>query len=165
MRYITTIGQREYLVEVLDDHSLLLNGKPYDIDFASIGDEPIFSLLLDGSSFEAYVYPDGKGWQVLFRGNSYQALVEEEMEKTLRIASESQVSETAEYQLKSPMPGLVIAVPVCDGQPVQKGDVLVILESMKMQNELKAPRSGQVARLRVKSGDGVEHHQVLLTLV
>jgi biotin carboxyl carrier protein len=63
------------------------------------------------------------------------------------------------------MPGLVIGVAVVDGQAVQKGDVLVVLESMKMQNELKAPRSGQVTRLRVKPGDRVEQQEILLTLV
>ena len=49
-------------------------------------------------------------------------------------------------------------------QVVAKGDVLVILESMKMQNELRAPRPGKVTRLRVKSGETVEQRQTLLTL-
>ncbi len=62
------------------------------------------------------------------------------------------------------MPGLVVAVPVTQGEQVQKGQNLVILESMKMQNEIKAPREGTVSRVRVKSGDNVDQHQVLLTL-
>jgi biotin carboxyl carrier protein len=53
---------------------------------------------------------------------------------------------------------------VKDGQTVKKGEVLVVLESMKMQNELKAPRAGVVTRLRVKAGDSVEQHQTMLTL-
>jgi biotin carboxyl carrier protein len=54
---------------------------------------------------------------------------------------------------------------VTDGQTVEKGDVLVVLESMKMQNELRAPRAGTVTRLRVKSGDSVEQKQTLLSVV
>ena len=67
-------------------------------------------------------------------------------------------------QLKAPMPGLVVAVPVADGQPVKKGEILLILESMKMQNELKSPRDGTILRVKVKAGDSVEQNQVLLTV-
>jgi biotin carboxyl carrier protein len=63
------------------------------------------------------------------------------------------------------MPGLVVAIPVVEGQVVKTGDVLVVLESMKMQNELKSPRDGTVARLRVQAGDSVEQKQVLLSVV
>jgi biotin carboxyl carrier protein len=55
-------------------------------------------------------------------------------------------------------------VPVEEGQEIQSGDDLIILESMKMQNELKAPRDGTVSRVRVKAGDNVDQNQVLLTL-
>jgi biotin carboxyl carrier protein len=63
------------------------------------------------------------------------------------------------------MPGLVVAIPVAEGQPVQKGQVLLILESMKMQNELKSPRDGTVGRLRVKPGETVEQKQTLLSVM
>lgn len=165
LRYITTIGEKEYLVDILEDRRVLLDGRIYEVDFSFIDEQPVFSLLLDGRSIEAYVFPESKGWQVLFQGSSFSVMVEEEMEKTLRIASGSQVSETVEYHLRSPMPGLVVSVQVDSGQQVEKGDVLVILESMKMQNELKAPRAGQVTRLRIKPGDGVEQHQIMLTLI
>jgi len=165
MRYITTIGNQEFLVEVQDDKHVILDGKTYEVDFTPVGDQPVFSLLLDGRSYEAFVYPAGKAWQVLFHGISYEAMVEEEMEKQLRMASGGFISETAEYHLLAPMPGLVVMVAVSDGDEVQKGDVLIVLESMKMQNELKAPRAGTVTRSRVKPGDGVEQRQILLTLV
>jgi biotin carboxyl carrier protein len=164
MRYVTTIGEREFMVEILDEQHVLLDGQPFEVDFEQIIDQPIYSMLLDGKSYEAYVYPADKDWQVLLYGRSYQALVEQEMERRLRMASSGGVSEDAEFHLKSPMPGLVIGVPVEDGQAVKKGEVLVVLESMKMQNELKAPRAGLVTRLRVKAGDSVEQHQTLLTL-
>ena len=149
----------------MDEQHVLLDGQPFEVDFEQIVDQPIYSLLLDGKSYEAYVDLLDKNWQVLIYGRSYPALVEQEMERRLRMASGGGVSEKAEFHLKSPMPGLVIGVPVEEGQTVNKGEVLVVLESMKMQNELKAPRSGEVTRLRVKSGDSVEQHQTMLTLV
>lgn len=165
MKYITTIGDQEFLVEIAGDHQVLVDGKPYQVDFAEISGQPVYSLLLDGKSYEAYVYPADKTWQVLLHGRLYPAMVEDERERRLRAAAGSQVQESGEYYLKAPMPGLVVAISVQEGQPVKKGDVLIILESMKMQNELKAPRDGVAARLRVQEGDGVEHNQTLLSVI
>jgi biotin carboxyl carrier protein len=69
-----------------------------------------------------------------------------------------------EFHLKAPMPGLIIAVNVSEGDEVKKGQVLLILESMKMQNELKAPRDGTINRVRVKPGESVEQKQTLLSV-
>jgi len=63
------------------------------------------------------------------------------------------------------MPGLVVSVPVAEGQEVKKGDVLVVLESMKMQNELKSPKDGKVEKVKVEAGQAVEQGQVMVTVV
>jgi biotin carboxyl carrier protein len=62
------------------------------------------------------------------------------------------------------MPGLVVAIPVSEGQEIKKGQVLLILESMKMQNELKSPLDGMVNRIKVKAGETVEQKQTLLSV-
>lgn len=165
MKYITTIGDREYLVEIVDEQNVIVDGVQYKVDFNSVSDQPVFSLLLDGRSFESYVYTSDEGLQVLLHGNLYQANVEDEREKRLRAASGGGVAEREEYHLKAPMPGLVVSIPVREGQQIEKGDVLVILESMKMQNELKSPRAGTVARVRIENGDSVEQRQTLLSVV
>ena len=165
MRYIATISERQYLIEIVDEHNILVDGVPYKVDFESISDQPVYSLLLDGQSFESYVYPDEDYWQVLLRGVLYPAFIEDEREKRLRSSGRSSIAEREEYHLKAPMPGLVVSLPVVEGQTIAKGDVLVILESMKMQNELKSPRAGTVARMRVKAGDSVELKQTLLSVI
>ena len=164
MLYVTTIGEREFLVDIVDENQVLVDGKPYQVDFIPIEDQPIFSLLVDNKSYEGYVYPAEKAWQVLIYGRSYPVLVEQEMERRLRMASGSRVSKKGELHLKAPMPGLIVAVPVEEGQEVEKGQVLVLLESMKMQNELKAPRAGVITRLRTHAGERVEQNQTLLSL-
>lgn len=165
MRYITTIGEREFLVEIIDETHIMLDGKPYQVDIDQIADQPVYTVLLDGSSYESYVYAGQEGWQVLLQGRSYQAQVIDEREKRLRAASESGLGESAEFHLKAPMPGLVVSVPVSEGQKVEKGDVLVLLESMKMQNELKSPRQGTISRIRVNIGERVEQQQTLLSVI
>jgi len=164
MKYITTIDGREFVVEVLSEHQVSVDGVTYEVDFEAVGGQPVYSLLIDGKSFEAFVYHDEGEWQVLIRGMLYTAQVEDERERRLRAAAGGGVAQTGEFHLKAPMPGSVVSVPVRQGQRVEKGDVLLILESMKMQNELKAPRAGVVSRVRVRAGDSVEQKQTLLSV-
>jgi biotin carboxyl carrier protein len=164
MKYITTVNSHEYTIEILDDAHLSLDGVVYELDFERVGNQPVYSLVLGGQSFEAHVYTDEEQWQVLLRGDMYRAVVEDERERRLRSQLEGVPAEQGEFHLKAPMPGLVIAIPVGEGQLVEKGDVLLILESMKMQNELKAPRAGKVSRVRVAPGERVEQKQTLLSV-
>jgi biotin carboxyl carrier protein len=165
MKYATTIDDKEFVIEVLDHHHLSLDGKVLEVNFEALSGQPVFSLIVDGKSYEAYVYPDEEGWQVLMMGRLYPARVEDEREKRLRAAERGLASAGAEFHLKAPMPGLVVSLPSAEGQPVEKGQVLAILESMKMQNELKSPRAGTVRRIRVKPGERVEQRQTLLSVV
>jgi biotin carboxyl carrier protein len=164
MKYITTVEDKQYLVEVIDEKHVSVDGKLYNVDFESVSGQPVFSLIVDGKSHEAYVQEGDDNWQVLMRGRLYPVKVEDEREKRLRAAGGGGVAETGEYHLKAPMPGLVVAVPVAEGQEVKKGQVLLILESMKMQNELKSPRDGKISRIRVKPGESVEQRQALLSV-
>lgn len=165
MRYVSTIGEREFLVEIVDDQHVSVNGVTYNVNFESINGQPIHSLLVDNRSYEATVHPVDNGWQVLLHGDLFEVQVEDEREKRLRASLGGRPVDHGEFHLKAPMPGLVVAIPVEEGQPVQKGAVLVVLESMKMQNELKSPRDGTVARLRVRPGDSVEQKETLLSVV
>ncbi len=131
MKYITSIADKEFSVEVLDEKHVRVNGQTLAVDFMEINGQPVYSLLIDGKSYEAYVYPDENDWQVLLHGSLYQARVEDEREKRLRGNTEA-ASGGGEFHLKAPMPGLIVSIPVAEGQTVQKGEVLLILDSMKM---------------------------------
>jgi acetyl/propionyl-CoA carboxylase alpha subunit len=164
MIYISEVDGLEFPLEILDEHHVRFGGDVLEVDLAAVSGEPLYSLIVNGESFEGYVYPDEDGWQVLLLGQFYQVRVEDEREKRLRKSIGGEVRSGAEFVLKAPMPGMVISVPVTEGQVVDKGQTLVILESMKMQNELRAPYAGKVTRLRVKAGESVEQKQILLNL-
>ncbi len=164
MKYIAEVDGLEFPVEILDEHHIRFGEDVLEVDLAAVGGEPLYSLIVNGESYEGYVYPDEAGWQVLLMGQFYQVHVEDEREKHLKAAIPGTAQPGAEFVLKAPMPGLVISVPVSEGQTVEKGQTLVILESMKMQNELRAPYAGKVARLRIKPGESVEQKQILLNL-
>lgn len=165
MKYIATINELEYLVDIIDESHVSIDGTIYETNFEVVSGQPVYSLLLNGQSYEAHVYASEEEWQVLLQGRLYPVKVEDERERRLRTTLGSRTSETGEFQLRSPMPGLIVTLPIQEGQPVMKGDVLLILESMKMQNELKSPRDGTVSRIRVKPGDNVEQKQILLSVI
>ncbi|MGD8814696.1 MAG: biotin/lipoyl-binding protein [Anaerolineales bacterium] len=164
MRYIATVEDQTYEIEINGEDEITVNGKSVEVDFRAIADHSVFSLILDGISYEAYVYPDDLEVEVLMRGKRYPVLVEDERQIRLSQTSKDSTTETGEFLLKAPMPGLVVSVPAEEEQEVKAGDNLVILESMKMQNELKAPRDGKVTRVRVGIGDNVDQNQVLIVL-
>ena len=167
MIYATKVKDKTYLIEINDDHHVMVDGVEYTIDFEAVSGQPVYSLLINGRSYEAYIYegedePDA--WQVLLHGDLHTVVVEDEREQRLRAAAGSVPDASGEVNVKAPMPGLIVAVPVAEGQEIKKGDIIIVLESMKMQNELRAPRDGTVGRVRAKAGQSVEHNQVLLTI-
>lgn len=164
MKYIAEVDGLEFPIEILDERHIRFGEAVLEVDLAAVSGEPLYSLIVNGESFEGYVYPDEDGWQVHLLGQFYQVRVEDEREKRLSTSILGTVRSGAEFVLKAPMPGMVVSVPVNEGDTVEKGQTLVILESMKMQNELRAPYPGKVVRLRVKKGENVEQKQTLLYL-
>ncbi len=164
MKYVTTIDNQEFQIEVVDEHHIRIGDRLLKVDFEPVSGQPVFSLILDGKSYESFVYQGEEDWDVLLRGRQYQVKVEDEREKRLKAAAGGGAVEGGEFHLKAPMPGLVVAVLIEEGQEVKKGQVMLILESMKMQNELKAPRDGTMGRIRVKAGESVEQRQTLLSV-
>ncbi len=164
MKYIATVNDQQFTIEIIDEKRVLLNGTPVEVDFQSVQNQPVYSLITEGKSYEAYVSENDDQWEVLLLGDLYTIAVVDEREQRLRNAGGVQVADRGEYHMKAPMPGLVVAIPVKEGQEVQKGDVLVILESMKMQNELRSPKDGIVTRIRVSVGDSVEQKVTMLSV-
>ncbi len=165
MKYVTTIEGHEYLVDIIDDHRVSVDGVVFQVDFSPVGDQQVYSLVVNGKSVDADVYLNEDTWQVLFQGNLYSAEVEDEREKRLRASLGGRVAEHEDFHLRAPMPGMVISIPVNEGQQIKKGDVLAVLESMKMQNELRSPRDGRVTRVRIKPGERVEQKETILSVV
>lgn len=164
MKYLTTVNDKTYVIEINDEKHVVVDGQTYHIDLEAVSGQSLYSLLLDSQSFEAFVDEGDEGWRVLVRGDLYDVKVVDERAARLAKSAGGGVAQSGDFNLRAPMPGLVVAVPVTEGQAVRKGDILVILESMKMQNELKSPRDGIVARVKAKGGDSVEQNQILLTV-
>jgi biotin carboxyl carrier protein len=163
MKYVTIINDTRFEIEIEKDGSLKVNGEPREVDFLALG-PALYSILMDRGSYELVIEEREGAYEVLMQGRLYTGQVLDERAQLLATRRGGLGVESGELSIKSPMPGLIVAIPVTEGQEVKKGQTLVVLESMKMQNELKTPRDGIVQRISVAPGQSVEQNKLLITL-
>jgi biotin carboxyl carrier protein len=164
MKYVTSTGDESFEIEINGENDLLVNGQRMFIDFRSVVGQSVYSLIVDGKSYEALVQPTEEGLEVLLHGQLFQVSIEDERQRRLRQSTGPATVRRGEFHIKAPMPGLIVTVHVREGQEVKTGDRMIVLESMKMQNEISSPTDGTVRTLRIKPGDNVDQNQVLFTL-
>lgn len=164
MKYITTVNGTEYIIVIDQEDAITVNGEQHRIDFQQMSDGGPLSLLIDNRSLEAIVDEREDAWEVLLHGELYTVEVQDERSYRLAQARGKLLDETETVVIRSPMPGLILDVLVEEGNLVSEGQTVVILESMKMENELRAARDGVVTQVRVAKGDNVEKNQDLVTI-
>ena len=168
MKYVTTVGDEssnhKYVIDINSDGEVTIDNEPRSLDLQEIDDDGLYSLLIDHKSFEALVEEGDGHYRVLINGTLYQVQVADERAKRLAEAASAFAPTSGELNVKSPMPGLIVAIPVQIGDAVTKGQVVLVLESMKMENEIKAPRDGVIGAIKIQPRQAVEQGQVLLTI-
>jgi biotin carboxyl carrier protein len=164
MKYTAIIDDKAYQIEVGPNNTVLIDGVPHTVDFRGIDGTTLYSLLMDNLSWEVLVEREGDEYRVLIDGELHVVNVQDERTRKLAKAQVTGTGHTAEVHVKAPMPGLVRAITVGVGDAVDARQGIVILEAMKMENELRAPRDGVVKEIRVKPGDRVDQGQVLVVI-
>jgi biotin carboxyl carrier protein len=164
MKYITTIGEEQFTIDVDRNGEVTLNGEVVDADLRDMLDPSLYSLLMGGRSRDVRMLEEEAFYEVKVSGSVFEVVVEDERTRRLAGLKSALGGVAGEAIIKSPMPGVVVEVPVKPGQEVAKGDVLVILESMKMQNEFKSPKDGIIKQVRVAAGDKLEQNAVMVTV-
>jgi pyruvate carboxylase subunit B len=162
MKYIVSILGREIEVEV-DGEQVTVAGRAYAASLRVVPGTPVRQLLLDGHSEALALEADGGGrWALTRRGERFEAEVLDERTRHIRSLTGGSERARGPAVLKAPMPGLVVRIQVEAGQTVAAGAGVVVLEAMKMENELRAAAAGVVRTIRVRPGEAVEKGQVLV---
>lgn len=183
MRYIASSGERKVTIEVEDNghrRHTLLDETAYEVEWQAVGGAVLratpgamaghYSLLVGDRSYDVYIHPvpapaaGASGGEQVFaveiEGQPYHIRLEDERTRKLAGLAEA-AHEHGEAAVMAPMPGLVSNVMVEVGQEVTRGQTVVVLEAMKMENDLGAPRAGVVRSLLVSKGQTVNQAQVL----
>ena len=164
MKYFVRVAGREIQVEV-DGDRVTVRGSTLTASLRTIAGTPFRQLLLDGRPTVLTLRSAGRGeWTVGVGGDRWEAEVVDERTRHIRSLTAGAEKARGPATLRAPMPGLVVRVLVEAGQEVAAGAGVVVLEAMKMENELRASAPGVVAGVRVRAGEPVEKGQVLVEL-
>lgn len=161
MKYVTLVNGERYEIEIDSEGLIRVNGETHDVDFLNLGGS-LYSIITENKSLEAVIDDDDDKIAVMMNGRLFetQALDERAMLLIQRRGGLGGGS----GEVHAPMPGLIAVVTIAVGQPVAQGDTLVILESMKMQNELKSPIDGMVAAIHAEAGQAVDKDDLLVEI-
>lgn len=149
-------------IEEIDGETIVRSDeRQWKADLQQFTGTNLVSLILNGISFEFLVDQRNNQYTILRGIDQYDVRV-----KALRSESAQLVDAITEGKitLECPLVGMILEIPVEQGQVVQKGDVLIIIEAMKMQNQIRAPRDSTILDIHVKKGDKVSLRQTLITL-
>lgn len=174
MRFIANIGGHEHVV-IVDNHgrddgyyTMTLDGNEYEVD-AQLMKSHIVSMLIDHKSYDVDVEKQSKDTldgrlAVGVRGRVIRFEMLDERRKKMKEAQSTRFDLAGAAAITSPMPGKVIKVLVKEGEEVKEGQGIIVVEAMKMENELRAPKDGKVTDIRAKEGQAVEAGATLVVI-
>lgn len=162
MKVIVDGQELEVNLDSLDGKGSI-DGKGFDLD-VSKQDSMAYHLEYKGKKYNAQVLPgdDGKKPKIRVNGLSYDTELIDKYDELIKSLGMESLTKVEIKELKSPMPGLVIKIDVKPGDSIVKGDPLMILEAMKMENQIKAKGEGLIAEILVNEGQAVEKNELLI---
>lgn len=165
MKYFVELAGRTFEVEI-DAEGVRLDGQPVAADMESNDRSRLFHLMLDGRSHTLIARRrDERGeWEIELDGHRHQVTALDERRRAIRKIAGAASSAHGPVAMRAPMPGLVIAVEVTPDEVVSQGQGLVVIEAMKMENELKSPAAGRVAEVKIRPGQAVDKGDTLLVI-
>jgi biotin carboxyl carrier protein len=163
VKYVITVEGQTFEIELEPGGRVWINNEPFDVDLTSIDGLPEYSLLVDNRSYDTHVQEsDDENPVMVVAGRPYRTEVKTGRRKARK--GKGKASPARSGQVRAPLPGLIVSLPVQEGQTVAEGDVVAVLESMKMNLELRAPRGGVVEGVHGTPGAEVKQGDVLVVM-
>ena len=161
--YKATVNDKQFEITATGDQ-VFVNGELLDLNSVQISDG-YFHIILKNKSYRAEVVKVDQATRTFtfkINGRIYPVVLKNKFDLLLEKMGMSSNTASKVNNIKAPMPGLIIDLRVKDGDQVNAGDTLIILEAMKMENSIKSPGQAQVKLVKVKKGESVEKGQTLI---
>lgn len=164
MNQVKVNGNFNYDISI-NNKEIRVEDQVIDIDQVKVNDY-VAHILHNGKSYTVEVIAlnkDEKEATIKVNNNIYQVTVKDQYDQLLKQLGLENMTSNKVSQIKAPMPGLVLNILVQAGEEVKKGDSLLVLEAMKMENMIKSPTDGTIKKIEVKQGDKVEKNELLIS--
>lgn len=140
--------------QVIDLNCIEIEQDMYHI----ISNDKAYKTKIINSDFQQKTYT------ICINGNSYKVSLKDELDGLISEMGLSINGKQIDTNITAPMPGLILEINVKSGQEVKKGDALLVLEAMKMENVILAPNDGKIKSIIIKKGDAVDKKQLLIEM-
>ena len=163
--FVVSINTSKWNVKVLSDEELLVDEKKYNYELIPVCNNSYF-LKLNNEVFELTSEKlNNEVFKILLNGNDFDVTIRTALqEKAFKLLENSAVSQQHHLDVKAPMPGMILKINKKAGEKIEQGESVIILEAMKMENDLKASASGIIENIFVKEGSAVEKGTVLFSI-
>lgn len=163
MNKVTVNNNFEFNIETANE-VLIVNGTATELDVLQLNDKTQH-IIHNGKSYNVEVVEINRPEKIAkikVNGAVYDISVATQLDLLLKQLGMENLNSNKIAQLKAPMPGLVLNILVSEGDEVKKGDSLLVLEAMKMENIIKSPSDATVKKIEVVKGDKIEKNTVLI---
>jgi biotin carboxyl carrier protein len=161
--YLVTVDGRPLRVKFGPDGEAFVDGEKIAASITRVG-RTLFSVVMDGGSVRVLAERSADGLQVLCGGAEHTVTVETNRSRLLKTYGSKTGRASRKMEIHAPMPALIVRVLVSVGDSVEEGQSLLVLEAMKMENELKADFAGKVKQVSATIGKAVEKGELLMVL-
>ena len=167
MKFFAKANNKSYELELdnsTEPISVHVDGRLIKVDLQPISKEDFYSLLVDNRSYQLFIKKDSQGYDVAIGGQRFFVELQDEKPRQPRNLLKADEKPKGQIEIKAPMPGLIVKIEVEEGQKINKGDGLVIIEAMKMENEVRANVGGIIKEVLKKEKESVEKDMVLMII-
>lgn len=163
MKYLSAVDGKVFEIEIGENGETFVNGEKRRIDLRRIDNLDLYSVLADNTSYELFVEEEAGNYRIQLHGQLFTVDVKDAIGARLR-RPVLPACPSGDVPLTAPIPGIVIGLNVAVGEAVDAGQVVAVLESMKMENELKSPCRGTVKAIEVELDQVVERGQTIAVI-
>lgn len=160
--------EKAFEIEFKNEDAFLkgkIDNQDFEWDLVDLGNGN-YHLIYNYKSYDLSllaINKDDKTATIKVNNNTFDVSIKDKFDLLLKKLGMENMANTAVKEIKAPMPGLVLEIKSAIGQEVKKGDTILILEAMKMENVIKSPGDGKIASIKIEKGQAVEKNQLMIS--
>ena len=164
-KFVISIDGTRKSVQIIDEETAEIDGKTVSYELKPLNCQD-YLLRIDNIFYEISSEKiDKQKYSLVVQGKRYETAARTELEeRAKKLIDEAQAGSSQQTEVKAPMPGMILKIAKQAGDEIVKGDSVLILEAMKMENDLKSPASGTIKSINVKEGSAVEKGTILFSI-